>query len=60
MNAQTVIDYAEEMIDGAVFPPVIIFHDGANLWLGDGYHRIEAAKKIIAGTARSMGLEVEG
>ena len=34
------------MLDGAVFPPVIVFHDGADYWLADGFHRVEAARKI--------------
>ena len=46
MNTQVVIDYAEEMAGGAIFPPVIVYHDGADHWLGDGYHRVEAARKI--------------
>lgn len=39
----TVIDYAEAMKAKNVFPPVTVFHDGADYWLADGYHRIEAA-----------------
>jgi hypothetical protein len=33
------------MQDGAVFPPVVAFWDGTELWLGDGYHRISAARR---------------
>ncbi|MBK9122788.1 MAG: ParB-like nuclease domain-containing protein [Chloroflexi bacterium] len=40
-----VADYAEQMAAGAVFPPVIVFHDGTDHWLADGFHRVEAAKQ---------------
>ena len=46
MRPETVDEYAAEMIDGATFPPVIIYHDGTDYWLGDGFHRVEAARKI--------------
>ncbi len=36
-------DYAEAMQHGAKFPPVIVFHDGENYWLADGFHRVKAA-----------------
>ena len=41
----TVKEYAEAMAAGAKFPPVIVFHDGANYWLADGFHRLEAWKR---------------
>lgn len=34
------------MLNGTTFPPVIVYFDGADHWLGDGYHRVEAARKI--------------
>ena len=46
MRPETVNDYAADMLDGAVFPPVIVFDDGTDLWLADGFHRVEAARKI--------------
>ena len=30
------------MTAGSVFPPIVVFHDGATYWLADGYHRLEA------------------
>jgi hypothetical protein len=45
IRTETVNDYAEAMLKGDKFPPVIVYHDGADYWLGDGYHRVKAAKK---------------
>jgi protein gp37 len=56
LNAETVAEYAEAMGDGADFPPVIVFFDGAEYWLADGFHRAEAAQSLgladIAATVR--------
>ena len=46
MQPETVDEYATEMLNGASFPPVIVYHDGTDYWLGDGFHRVEAARKI--------------
>jgi hypothetical protein len=46
MHPETVNDYANDMLDGAVFPPIIVFHDGNDFWLADGFHRVEAERKI--------------
>jgi hypothetical protein len=46
MRPETANDYAIEMLDGATFPPVVVFDDGTDLWLADGFHRVEAARKI--------------
>ena len=46
MRSETVNEYASEMLNGASFPPVIVYHDGTDYWLGDGFHRVEAARKI--------------
>jgi ParB/Sulfiredoxin domain len=46
MRPETVHDYAADMLAGAEFPPIVVFHDGADYWLADGYHRVEAAHKI--------------
>lgn len=50
MRPETVNDYAADMLSGATFPPVVAFYDGADYWLGDGFHRVEAARKIESET----------
>jgi hypothetical protein len=44
LNQDVVKDYAEHMREGAVFPPLIVFHDGSEYWLADGFHRYFALK----------------
>jgi ParB/Sulfiredoxin domain len=46
IRPETVDEYATEMLDGAKFPPVIVFYDGSDYWLADGFHRLAAATKI--------------
>jgi len=46
MRDETVNDYATDMLNGVMFPPVVVFHDGNDYWLGDGFHRVEAGRKI--------------
>lgn len=44
LNQDVVHEYAEHMKDGDVFPPVVVFHDGSDYWLADGFHRFFATK----------------
>lgn len=44
LNQDVVKDYSEHMREGAVFPPLIVFHDGAEYWLADGFHRYFALR----------------
>jgi hypothetical protein len=41
----TVQEYADAMTDGAEFPPLVVFFDGAKHWLADGFHRWRAARR---------------
>lgn len=45
LDEQTVEEYAEAMRDGDEFPPIVAFDDGATLWLGGGFHRVEARRR---------------
>lgn len=46
MSLETVNSYAEDMLAGDTFPPIIVYRDGEAYYLADGYHRVEAARKI--------------
>jgi hypothetical protein len=56
LNNQIVAEYAEAMKGGSTFPPVIVFSDGNDNWVSDGFHRLEAAdeagKATIAAEVR--------
>jgi hypothetical protein len=45
-NDDAIASYADEMANGAVFPPIVVYYDGATHWLADGFHRYLAAKRI--------------
>jgi hypothetical protein len=45
LNREVIADYCERMQEGIAFRPVIVFFDGENYWLADGFHRIDAAKQ---------------
>ena len=40
----TIGEYAEAYREGATFPPVVVFFDGTDHWLADGFHRTRAAQ----------------
>lgn len=46
IDSATVREYAEDMTEGAEFPPVVVFYDGADYWLADGFHRVNAAASL--------------
>ncbi len=50
LNQKLIDEYAEAITLGDHFPPVTVFNDGTHYWLADGFHRLEAAKKIAAFT----------
>jgi hypothetical protein len=50
INQAVVDEYASNMEDGSVFPAIVAFFDGTHYWLGDGFHRYFATKKIGRGS----------
>lgn len=47
LNAATIDEYAQAMQTGALFPAIVVYHDGSEYWLGDGFHRLAAHKRIF-------------
>lgn len=46
LSPEVAKEYAQEIADGAAFPPVIAFYDGTDYWLADGFHRVEAYLRL--------------
>ena len=46
MNKGIVEQFYQDMHNGDVFPPIIVFSDGHHYWLGDGFHRYFATKRM--------------
>jgi len=45
LDTETVSEYAEQMDAGTKFPAVIVFHDGSDYWMADGFHRFHASRQ---------------
>lgn len=46
MSEETISAYADALKDGVQFPPVVVFHDGKDYWLADGFNRYYAHQTI--------------
>ena len=44
MNQDVINEYTESIQDGATFPDVLLYYDGNDYWLADGFHRVAAHK----------------
>ncbi|MBU2489513.1 MAG: ParB/RepB/Spo0J family partition protein [Proteobacteria bacterium] len=59
LDRATVKDYAERMLGGNTFPPIVTFHDGTLYRLVDGFHRhqaaLEAGKTVISAIVHEGG-----
>lgn len=55
LDLETVAAYKEAIEAGAEFPPVVLFFDGTDNWLADGFHRYHAfdGKASIQADVRS-------
>lgn len=69
LQTPRVREYAKAMREDANFPPIVVYYDGQDYWLADGFHRVAAAeeakrKKIEAdihpGTYRDAILHAVG
>ena len=45
MDQDVITDYANALLKGAKFPPIIVFTDGKKNWMGDGNNRYFAHKQ---------------
>lgn len=45
LDAEHIATLADAWQDGAKIPAVVVFHDGSNYWLADGFHRYHAAQR---------------
>lgn len=43
---ETLNGYIEDMAKGDPFPPLVLYFDGTDYWLADGFHRYHAAKAL--------------
>ena len=54
ISEETVAEYAEVIREGAAFPAVIVFCDGATHWLVDGFHRYHAHRRADRETIEAI------
>lgn len=46
VNWEVVSEYAQAMAEGAAFPPIIVYSQGWDYWLADGFHRVHALRQL--------------
>jgi len=46
LSNETIKEYIEASEGGAVFPPIAVYFDKTDYWLADGFHRLEAARRM--------------
>lgn len=65
----TVSDYADTIANGGELPPVVVFEDGPDYWLADGFHRyhayaqlglVEIDARVLPGDVRAARLYSAG
>lgn len=45
LNDEVIADYADKYSRGIFLPDIILFYDGADHWLADGFHRVHGARQ---------------
>lgn len=55
IDEATVAEYAAAIADGVTLPDAVVFYDGKDYWLADGFHRFHAA---IAGDYLELACDV--
>lgn len=50
IDQATVDDYREGWVNEVKFPPLVVFHDGADYWLAGGFHRYHGASAACVPT----------
>ena len=53
IKPSVVDEYAEAMLEGASFPPIVVFHHSDSFWLADGFHRHAAAVRACMAEIRA-------
>src|SRR5262249_51105183 len=60
LDPKIIMDYVEDLNNGAEFPPVIVYFDGSTYLLADGSYRyyahVQAGRKAILAEVRPGGL----
>jgi hypothetical protein len=69
LDQDVVMEYSDSLKEGDKFPPMVVFHDGSDYWLADGFHRyfarkangeLEAEFDVHEGTQREAKLYAYG
>lgn len=55
IDQETVFSYAQDMLDGQSFPPIVVFADRGQFYVADGFHR--ALARALAGRTLSLSLD---